>query len=86
MQVECAPVDNISVRVDGFRVAQGGWIRLSFKSVASDAGITKVELARSSNATTAGNATAGTGNATAAGTFLTGGDGWKSMDNTYGEH
>ena len=47
MQVECSPADNITVRVDAFRVAQGAWLRLSFKNVASDGGLMRVELARS---------------------------------------
>jgi hypothetical protein len=33
--------------VDAFRVAQGGWLRVSFKNVASDGGLVRVELARS---------------------------------------
>ncbi|KXZ46907.1 hypothetical protein GPECTOR_39g401 [Gonium pectorale] len=45
------------VRVDGFRVVQGGWIRLSLKSVASDAGIVRVELTRSLSAATGSNST-----------------------------
>ncbi len=43
---ECAPVDNITVRVDGYRIGQGGWLRLSLKDVAGDGGITSIELAR----------------------------------------
>lgn len=35
------------MRVDGFRIVQGGWLRLSLKSVASDAGVVSIELARS---------------------------------------
>ena len=44
MQVECEPVDHIVVRVSDYRVAEGGWIRMSFKNVAGDAGIANVEV------------------------------------------
>ncbi|EFJ46592.1 hypothetical protein VOLCADRAFT_105499 [Volvox carteri f. nagariensis] len=59
-QVECSPMDNIAVYVDGFRVVQGGWLRLSLKSVASDGAAVLVELARSPNATGGSNATSST--------------------------
>ncbi|KAG2447991.1 hypothetical protein HYH02_007019 [Chlamydomonas schloesseri] len=57
-QVECSPADNMTVVVDGFRVSQGGWLRLSLKSVASDGGISRVELARSLDGAVGSNSTA----------------------------
>ncbi|PNW73437.1 hypothetical protein CHLRE_14g631950v5 [Chlamydomonas reinhardtii] len=57
-QVECSPADNMTVVVDGFRVSQGGWLRLSIKSVASDGGISRVELARSVDGAVGSNSTA----------------------------
>ncbi|KAG2486787.1 hypothetical protein HYH03_014586 [Edaphochlamys debaryana] len=56
-QVECSPVDNITVRVDGFRVSQGGWLRIALKSVAGDGGVTRVELARSMDGAVGSNST-----------------------------
>ncbi|GIL83357.1 hypothetical protein Vretifemale_12180 [Volvox reticuliferus] len=62
-------MDNITVFVDGFRVVQGGWLRLSLKSVASDGAVVRVELGRAMN-TAAGNITmetaVGAGNASMA--------------------
>lgn len=48
----------MTVVVDGFRVSQGGWLRLSIKSVASDGGISRVELARSVDGAVGSNSTA----------------------------
>jgi hypothetical protein len=45
--VECEPADNIVVRVSDYRVSDEGWIRLSFKNVAGDAGVSKVEVTTS---------------------------------------
>ncbi|GIL57336.1 hypothetical protein Vafri_12598 [Volvox africanus] len=50
-------MDNITVFVDGFRVVQGGWLRLSLKSVASDGAVVRVELGRSMNAAVGSNTT-----------------------------
>ncbi|GFR44251.1 hypothetical protein Agub_g5453, partial [Astrephomene gubernaculifera] len=88
-QVECSPADNITVRVDSFRVVQGGWIRLSIKGVASDAGIVSVELARSLTAAVGSNSTVGAADATqTAAQAASGADAsgrvWKPMENTYG--
>lgn len=45
--MECEPADNIVVRVSDYRVADEGWIRLSLKNVAGDAGVSKVEFTTS---------------------------------------
>ena len=37
-------MDHIIVRVSDYRVVEGGWLRMSFKNVAGDAGIAKVEV------------------------------------------
>ncbi len=47
-QVECEPVDDITIHIDTYRTVPSTWIRLSLKSVAGDAGITAVELAPAS--------------------------------------
>ncbi|GLI67569.1 hypothetical protein VaNZ11_011796, partial [Volvox africanus] len=99
-QVECSPMDNITVFVDGFRVVQGGWLRLSLKSVASDGAVVRVELGRSMNAgvdsnttetaATSGNesmATVPSGQWKAANPSTSATDSipnWKLMTNTYG--
>lgn len=45
--MECEPVDSIAIRVSDYRIADGGWLRLSFKWLAGDAGVSKVELTSS---------------------------------------
>ncbi|WIA07996.1 hypothetical protein OEZ85_007467 [Tetradesmus obliquus] len=43
--VTCTPADPIIVHIQDYRATLGGWIRLAFKNVAGDAGLTAVELA-----------------------------------------
>ncbi len=45
--VPCEPADPIIIHISGFRTTDGGWLRLAFKSLASDAGLVSVELAAS---------------------------------------
>jgi hypothetical protein len=50
LQVECEPIDSMTIHVDAFRVSAGGWLRLALSNVAGDGGITAVELAGSVSA------------------------------------
>jgi len=45
-RVACAPVDPITLHVDAYRVAEGGWLRLALKSVAGDGQMRSIELVR----------------------------------------
>lgn len=42
--VDCEPADPIAIHVADYRATLGGWIRLSIKNAAGDAGITSVEI------------------------------------------
>lgn len=45
LQVPCPNTSNIIVNVDQYRASGGGWIKLSFKKVAGDGGLTYVGIA-----------------------------------------
>ncbi len=45
LQVPCPNTSNIIVNVGQYRASGGGWIKLSLKKVAGDAGLTYVGIA-----------------------------------------
>mmetsp|Transcript_9907 Transcript_9907/g.18467 ORF Transcript_9907/g.18467 Transcript_9907/m.18467 type:complete len:302 (-) Transcript_9907:69-974(-) len=90
-QVECTPLDNITVRVGKYRTTDGGWIRLNLMDVGGDGGIASVELSGLSTAVTTSNALASplmskntNGMMTSTGASPPSLRLWRSMDNSFG--
>eukprot|EP00775_Hariotina_reticulata_P002237 gene2237-2549_t len=52
--IECDPADAITIHVSDYRAEEGGWIRMTFKNLAGDGGLTAVELAKSATTSAAG--------------------------------